>query len=318
LTVAPDGTHLLVSDDDESLNLTRLPLTKDGSAVDGPEEPLSAGKLRDQYPSVSRDSRQILVNSNRVGQQDLWTVDVNTREWGRVEMPRQADGSPGGCWSTDNAHVVVMSSSTRGENAFWTVALDGSSFESLAPWAPGGVVVTTSAFACALSPDGRTLIFERILGGFNQLVAFDIPSKRERPLTTSQSNKYDAAWSPDGRWIAFSNDSGGTVNVWRIAPTGGREEQLTTGVDRIRHLFYSPDSRWLYVQPNHRNIYRMPADGGPRQAVTRFPDNASLFIEEPTITPDGRYLVYSRAHGGSSIWLLTLADQRTRSRNTAP
>jgi Tol biopolymer transport system component len=31
-----------------------------------------------------------------------------------------------------------------------------------------------------------------------------------------------------------------------------------------------------------------------------------LFIEEPTISPDGRYLAYNRGHGGSSLWLLTI------------
>ena len=73
----------------------------------------------------------------------------------------------------------------------------------------------------------------------------------------------------------------------------------------MTHLFYSPDGRWLYVSPSHRNIERMPADGGPTQQVTRFPDNA-LFLEEPTISPDGRWLVYGRGKGGSSLWLLTI------------
>src|SRR5262245_53101357 len=162
------------------------------------------------------------------------------------------------------------------------------------------------SFACTASPDGRALVFVRLVGGFTQLVRFDLPSGHEQPLTTSGSEKYEAAWSPDGRWIAFSANTGGAVNVWRIPTGSGSEQQLTAGSDRIRHLFYSPDGKWLYVQPNHRNIYRMPADGGPRRAVTHFPDNSSLFIEEPAISPDGRYLVYNRGHGGSSIWLLTL------------
>jgi hypothetical protein len=55
-----------------------------------------------------------------------------------------------------------------------------------------------------------------------------------------------------------------------------------------------------------QNIYRMPSDGGPLEAVTHFPDTPPLFIVEPTITADGRYLVYARRHGGSAIWLLTL------------
>jgi len=47
------------------------------------------------------------------------------------------------------------------------------------------------------------------------------------------------------------------------------------------------------------------AEGGPLEQVTRFPE-AGLFIEEPNISPDGKFLVYSRENGGSSLWLLTL------------
>ncbi len=29
-------------------------------------------------------------------------------------------------------------------------------------------------------------------------------------------------------------------------------------------------------------------------------------LEEPTISPDGRWLLYSRSNGGSSLWLLKI------------
>src|SRR5207247_4932863 len=61
----------------------------------------------------------------------------------------------------------------------------------------------------------------------------------------------------------------------------------------------------IYFQPNHLNIYRMPAAGGPAQQVTHFPESG-LFIEEPAISPDNRYLVYCRSNGGSSLWLLKI------------
>ena len=63
----------------------------------------------------------------------------------------------------------------------------------------------------------------------------------------------------------------------------------------------------LCFQPNHQNIYRMPSSGGVPQAVTDFP-LSGLFLEEPTLSPDGRYLVYSRSNGGSSLWVLSLED----------
>ena len=75
----------------------------------------------------------------------------------------------------------------------------------------------------------------------------------------------------------------------------------------MRHPFFSPDGKWIYIQPSHRNIYRVPAEGGPLEQVTRFPE-AGLFLEEPTISPDGRYLYYCRGNGGSSLWLMTLEN----------
>jgi Tol biopolymer transport system component len=88
--------------------------------------------------------------------------------------------------------------------------------------------------------------------------------------------------------------------------SGGAMQQLTTGFERMRHPFYSPDGKWIYIQPSHRNICRVRAEGGPLQQVTRFPE-AGLFLEEPTISPDGRYLYYCRENGASSLWLMTLS-----------
>jgi hypothetical protein len=39
--------------------------------------------------------------------------------------------------------------------------------------------------------------------------------------------------------------------------------------------------------------------------VTHFPESG-LFLEEPTLSPDGRSLAYARWNGGSSLWLLRL------------
>lgn len=109
------------------------------------------------------------------------------------------------------------------------------------------------------------------------------------------------------------SNANGSGQLWRIPSGGGNAEPLTKGDDRVRHMFYSPDGRWLYFQPNHLNIYRMPADGGRVEQVTNFPESG-LFLEEPVISPDGRYLVYSWSNGGSSLWVLQLGNVQARVR----
>ena len=57
----------------------------------------------------------------------------------------------------------------------------------------------------------------------------------------------------------------------------------------------------------------MPADGGALQQVTRF-NESGLFLEEPTISPDGRWIYYNKGGGGASIWMLTLGREGEDSR----
>ncbi len=304
LALAPDGTRLLAAGADESLNLTRIRLTPDGGDITGAEESLSTGHVRDRLPSVSPDGERIVVSTNRIGDNGLWIVVPASGRWTRVEMPQVPEEQVvAACWSPNGRDLGVKRSLRDGKAALWRVAVDGSAAEPLVQPAPtlGGT------FACAFSPDGQRLLYSRIVEGFNQLSVFDLPTRRDQALTRSGSHKYQGSWSPDGRWIAFSANTDGTVHVWRIPAAGGREEQLTNGAERYLHMFHSPDGRWLYVQPSHRNIYRMPANGGPSRPVTRFPESG-LFLEEPTIAPDGRYLVYNRGGGGSSLWMLTFTD----------
>ena len=87
LALAPDGTRLLATAADESLNLTRIRVSPDGGEGIGPEEPLSTGHVRDRYPSVSPDGDRIVVSTNRIGDNGLWIVVPASGQWTRVEMP---------------------------------------------------------------------------------------------------------------------------------------------------------------------------------------------------------------------------------------
>jgi len=157
-----------------------------------------------------------------------------------------------------------------------------------------------------VSPNGRYVAYPAKVGQYYQLFRLDVETRETHQITDSPGDKFNACWSRDGRSIIYPSNASGDIQLWRIPADGGKPQRLTKGNDRIRHAFYSSDGRWIYFQPNHMNIYRMPADGGPVQQVTRFPE-AGLFMEEPNISPDNRYLVYSRSNGGSSLWSLKIS-----------
>jgi Tol biopolymer transport system component len=306
LAFSRDGRHLAASEVEGSLNLTRLPLNDNGNAPAGPEEVLSSGQVFDHEPSVSPDGRSIAYMSNRLGHDDLWILRLESGRMDRLELPGHDVGIYGPHWLPDGQRLIVFRNLPESKESLWIASGDGSNAEELL--ASSSSIFPGEGFP--VSPDGRTVVYSARSGSNFQLFGFDLVTRQSHQLTSTPGDKYSGSWSPDGRWLVYSSNASGTIQLWKIGASGGEPEQLTRGDDRIRHVFYSPDGRWLYYQPNHQNIYRVPAPGGPVQQVTHFPESG-LFIEDPTISPDRRYLVYCRSNGGSSLWLLTVTTGKS-------
>jgi eukaryotic-like serine/threonine-protein kinase len=302
LAVARDGQHLAVSESEWSLNLTLQPLDRDGAGVSGPEEILSGGQVIDHYPAFSPDGRRIAFGSDRLGPMEVWIMDLDTRQQHRLQLPGSDMAVNQSYWSHDGRQLLVTRYNSPDQHALWLAAVDGSHAEELIPPMEG-------LGGGPFSPDGRSFLFTAVKDNRQQVFIYDLGSRKARQMTSSAGEKFEAAWSPDGRFIVFTSNASGASQIWRMPAAGGQEERLTSGDERMRHVFYSPDGRFIYGQPSHRNVYRLPSTGGPLQPVTRFPE-AGLFLEEPSLSPDGRFLAYCRINGGASLWEMTIARAR--------
>ena len=303
MAVSHDGLQVAVTETEGSMNLSRLPLTASGSAPAGSEEVLSPGQVFDGQPKVSPDGQRIAYTSNRLGRDQVWVLDVDSKRMEVLQFPDVDTSAVGAQWHPDGRRLLVQRLFPGGKLSLWWIAADASNAEEVT--SPPSLY--NNAEGWPIAPDGKKIVYGAGIGGHAQLFEFDLSTRQARQLTFSSDDKFNAVWSPDGRWLVYTSNANGSGQLWRIPTGGGQAEPLTKGDDRVRHMFYSRDGRWLYFQPNHLNIYRMPADGGPVQQVTHF-EESGLFLEEPTISPDGRYLVYSRRNGGSSLWVLQVGN----------
>jgi len=305
LALPRDGRHLAVSEMEGAMNLTLLPLKADGGSPAGPEVALSKGQVIDRNPQFSTDGKRIAYYSDRLGKQEGWILDLDTHRQERLQLPGEDLGTVGVLWFPDGRRIMMtrMFEGPSGLTySMWLTALDGSHSEVILPGSTGGGEST-------LSRDGRRVAYIDSTPQGDRLMLLDLASRKPSQIASLLGENGDPTFSPDGRWIAFTSDATGTRQAYRIPSGGGEPQRLTSGSERMRHLFFSPDGHWLYVQPSHRNIWRLPWPGGPLQQVTRFPES-DLFLEEPTISPDGRSLAYSRNNSTASLWLLTLESGR--------
>jgi Tol biopolymer transport system component len=175
----------------------------------------------------------------------------------------------------------------------------------------------------AVSPDGRTVAFERFLGfGVEQICLLDLtedlkPKGQPRQLT-SKDFSYEPAWTADGQEIIFVSGSGGSgVGLWRIPASGGGEaEPLAFAQGQVFEPAVSrKGNRLAYVQGSPMpddDVWRLMLSGpgtavGPpaRFIASTRSDSAAQY------SPDGKRIAFESDSGGvRSIWVCDAAGTK--------
>ncbi len=176
-----------------------------------------------------------------------------------------------------------------------------------------------------LSPDGTQVAFA--WNGEKQ-DKFDIYVKQigvEPPfrLTSDAAMDYSPAWSPDGGFIAFLRELSPDHTMIVSVPQRGGPERILGEVkgSMLRtlpfgpYLSWTPDSKWI-VCPAPRNgervwaLHLFSTETGEQTELTSPPSSEAGDVA-PTVSPDGRTLIFSRLSPdryNATLWLSHLGE----------
>jgi Tol biopolymer transport system component len=108
--ISPDGSQVVyvvstITDPANNKSSSNLWL----AAADGKSPPrrLTTTDKKDNHPRWSPDGKQVLFESNRSGDGQLWVIDLGGGE--ARQLSRVSTGAGNGLWSPDGSHIAFVS-----------------------------------------------------------------------------------------------------------------------------------------------------------------------------------------------------------------
>lgn len=150
----------------------------------------------------------------------------------------------------------------------------------------------------AWSPDGRHLLFSRLLTGGGELLEMEVASRRLRTLPLAVLDPRNARYAADGQQIYFDAEVDGIRQVFRVGRDGGPAEQLSQ--DGGQRPIPAPDGRHLYLLGAGYALQRLDLQEGQLVRLAGLIGFASQFAWEV----DARGVHALRSGSGERGWSL--------------
>jgi Tol biopolymer transport system component len=278
-------------------------------------------------PEISPDGSRFMFFSER----DLFSIDLYLADTATGKVIRKITDTAtdahfeslqflasAGAWSTDGARFVFAGIS-KGEPVLEIVEVDRGRIVREIRLPDVDEVINP-----AWSPDGQSIAFSGMAGGFTDLFVYDLRSESLRRLTNDAFAELDPAWSPDGARLAFSTDRFSTdmerlhVGHLRLALLDVASGAVTEagGFPGAKNIGpqWTPDGRGLFFLSDRQgitNIFRLDLDRHETTQVTNLLTGVSGITElSPAMSAaSGRMIFSAYENDGYSIYALETGEQ---------
>ncbi|QTD38879.1 PD40 domain-containing protein [Polaribacter batillariae] len=148
-----------------------------------------------------------------------------------------------------------------------------------------------------VSPDGKTIVFD-LLGDIYKM---PISGGTTTILRSGLAYEVQPRFSPNGKYISFTSDAEGGNNIWVMRADGSDAKSITKEKYRLlNNAVWTPDGKSLVARKHFTStrsvgageMWQYPLSGEAGLKLTTR-KNDQQDVNDPSISPDGRYLYYA-------------------------
>jgi Tol biopolymer transport system component len=245
----------------------------------------------------------VIYSQNEGKKTDLWIADREGKN------ARALLAEPGYAVSPvvtpDGRHLIYNLQKDK-SSRIWKTDPDGTNAVALTEANPN-----FADFAPQVTPDGKFIVFERMLVDADRRVLARIPidgGEAEIFFESDGLSIYQPRLSPDGKRVAFMTFDIRSFQKKLLIATvvdnkfAAIEREIENNL--VNHYLWSPDSKSLTISTNRSgapNLWRQPIDGSSAKPITDFKSGK---IMNYAWTLDGRELLISRGNTNNDLIII--------------
>jgi len=245
--------------------------------------------------SVGSSEAQQITHDSLPSIHPAWSADGKQlaflRETG-AELPRSGVGG--------EAQLIVLDTVTHRERLIRRMQ------DSLNWW--GSSNPLSGCQTLSWSPHGDQIVLTDPSGVVHGLMSISTLTGEQKNISQPDGSDQDcyARLSPDGKTVAFVRLISHAVGyLYAVDVTGNHLNRLTREVKDIRGVGWTPDGSRLVFASKEQGVYQLrmiSAQGGDSTPLPA----ATASAADPSVSPNGKFVVFVENHENWNIWRLTL------------
>jgi len=283
IAISRQGHRFVYTREFSDLNIWRIGLS--GSET-GKASTLIASTRDEGLPKYSPDGKQIVFQSNRSGDENIWVANEDGSNPRQVTFFTNASaGTPR--WSPDGQKIAFDCNVTGNWDIYVVNSQGGKPLQ----------VTRNPAndYKPSWSHDGKWIYFASSRTGTDQI--WKVPAAGGKEIRVTKNTGHAAFESPDGKSLYFVSGLG---EFWRMPAGGGEETRIC---DFLHGASFSPVKDGVYII-DRRDLHLKMLDprGNVMRTIAPVPGPAGLEI---SVSPDERWAIYAKSdHAGSELMLV--------------